>query len=104
MSCNGITVIQNNQPIQVIQRIQEINVCAQNPIAQFIPFFVTATVNNQTIFTLPAVALSIWVAINGTEQSQAKTPVADFSVSENILTLSQGVDSGDTVFGMIQVA
>lgn len=104
MSCNGITIIQNNQPIQIIQRIQEINVCAQNPVAQFIPFFVTATIQGQTIFNLPAIALSIWVAINGTEQSQAKTPTPDFTVSENVLTLSSGVDIGDTVFGMIQIA
>lgn len=95
MNCNGITII---------QRIQEITVCAQNPISQFIPFFLTATESNQTVFILPMVTLSIWVAINGTEQSQARIPTPDFTVSENILTLSEGVDIGDVVFGMIQVS
>lgn len=113
MSCNGITIIQNsqainvfqeNKPIQINQIIEVIEVCAQNPIAQFLPFFLTATMDGQTVFTLPVLPLSIWVAINGTEQSQAKTPVADFIVSERTLTLSEGIDNGDTVFGMIQVA
>lgn len=94
MSCNNI---------QIIQRIQEITVCAQNPVAQFLPFWFEA-IQGQTVFVLPAVALSSWVAINGTEQSSAKTPTPDYTISEDILTLSDGVDAGDTVFGMIQIA
>ncbi len=131
MSCNDITVIKNEQPIMlsqatdaievlidgniielsqasddinVIQTLEVIYVCAQNPIANFIPFFFIA-IQDQTTFTLPAVALSCQLcAINGTSQSQAKTPTPDFVITENILTLSQGVDEGDTVFGVIQIS
>lgn len=95
MSCNDITILQT---------IQEINVCAQNPIAQFVPYYFVATAN-QTVFTLSAVALSVPLcAINGVAQSQAKTPTPDFTINENVLTLSSGVDAGDLVFGVIQVA
>jgi hypothetical protein len=92
------------EPLQIIQQIQEIKVCAQNPVSQFTPFFLTATIEGQTAFTLPVIPLAIWVAINGTEQSQAKTPTPDFTVAETTLTLSSGIDIGDTVFGMIQTA
>ena len=112
MSCQDITVIQDTQPIvvlqnsnaiQVMQVNEVIHMCAQNPVSQFLPFYFVAT-QGQTVFTLPAIALAAWVAINGTEQSAAKTPTPDFTIDETTLTLSSGVDAGDTVFGMIQVA
>ena len=113
MSCNGITLIQNDKPIVIqqapeaitlIQELEVIEVCAQNPVAQFLPFYFDA-IQDQTVFTLPAIALSVPLcAINGTAQSQAKTPTPDFTVVDNVLTLSEGVDAGDLVFGVIQVA
>ncbi len=100
MSCGGVTIVQNTHPIQIIQTLEVINVCAQNPIAQFVPFAFVAT-QGQTVFTLSNVALAVWLAINGTMQNQN---AGDFSVNENIVTLNTGIDAGDTVFGMIQVA
>lgn len=110
MSCSGITIIQDARPITIIQdaspvtvlqTIEVIQVCAQNPVAQFLPFYFVAT-QGQTTFTLPAIALSmILVAINGTSQSEAG---GDFTVNETVLTLDAGVDSGDLVFGVIQIA
>lgn len=113
MSCNDVMIIQSSdeikikqesQSIQVQPLIEVIEVCAQNPVAQFLPYFFIAT-QGQTVFTLPAIALSVPLcAINGTAQAQVKTPVPDFIITENILTLSSGVDDGDTVFGVIQVS
>lgn len=99
-----VNLIQSTEPITLIQQLEVIQVCAQNPVAQFIPFYFSA-VQDQTVFTLPAVALSCQLcAINGTSQSQAKTPTPDFTITDNILTLSEGVDLGDLVFGVIQIA
>lgn len=112
MSCNKIQIMKNSDSIdikqssknlQVFQTIQKISVCAQNPISNFIAFYFLA-IQDQTVFTLPAIALSCQLcAINGTSQSQAKTPTPDFIITDNILTLSEGVDEGDTVFGVIQI-
>lgn len=103
MSCDGITIIQDQNPITILQTVEVINMCASNPVSNFIPFWFSAT-QGQTVFTLPAISLAAWVAINGTSQSSAKLPTADFTINENVLTLSSGMDAGDTVFGMIQVA
>lgn len=96
MTCNNsITVVQNNRPIQV---------CCQNPLPSFVPFFLTATIDGQLSFALPVPAvISIWVYINGVGQSGVKTPTPDFTVNGNILTFSSGLDEGDNAFGMIQV-
>lgn len=95
------------EPIQVIQQIQEITVCAQNPVSQFQPFSFTATVDNQTEFgPLPQVPLAIvTLAITGTLQNPgAVTP--DYTLSEDglTITLSEGIPAGNTVFGMYQVS
>lgn len=112
MSCQDIVVQQDNRPvivqqpkdkIVVQQTVQNIRVCAQNPVSNFVPFFLTATVDGQVNFTLPFLPLSIWVAINGTAQAQAKTPTPDFTINGLVLTFSDGLDQGDIVFGMIQV-
>lgn len=88
--------------IQILQEVKMIKMCATNPVFNdFIPFFFTAK-QGQSVFTLPNIALATWVFINGIAQSQAKTPTPDFTINDNILTLSQGVDAGDIVFGMIQ--
>lgn len=112
MSCDPIQILNNPNTIdlnicpvniQIIPQIQVINVCAQNPILNnFVPFFFTAT-ENQNVFILPHISAASWIFINGTAQSQSKTPTPDYSVSGNTLTLSQGVDAGDIVFGMIQI-
>lgn len=102
-SSENINIIQSSDGINIIQSIQEINMCADSPIFNnFIPFFFTAT-QGQTVFNLPSIALATWCNINGTAQSQSKIPTPDFTVSGNILTLSEGLDAGDIVFGMIQV-
>lgn len=102
-SPSSIYISQESSDIKIIQVVETINVCANNPIFNnFIPFFFTAT-QDQISFTLPGISLAIWVAINGTSQSQAKSPTPDFTVVGNILTLSDGVDEGDTVFGMMQI-
>ncbi len=112
MSCSGITLIQDDKPVNLgisesitlIQQIEEIQVCAQNPVTQFIPYYFVATAG-QSVFILPAIALSIPLcAFNGIAQSQAKTPTPDFTVNETILTMAWGLDEGDLVFGVIQIA
>ena len=131
MSCGKLQILQNPDSVQIntvpnvidinqapdsveiktcpmnaliIQEVTMIKVCALNPINNFLPFYFEAT-QGQTVFMLPAVALSCQLcAINGTAQSQAKTPTPDFTINENILTLSEGVDEGDTVFGVIQIS
>jgi len=52
------------------------------------------------VFTLPGTPLSIWVFITGSAQNQE---LGDFTVSGNVLTLSQGVNVGDTVYGLVQL-
>jgi hypothetical protein len=94
------------EPIQIIQQIQEIKVCAQNPVSQFQPFSFTSTVNGQTILgPLPQVPLAIIsLYIMGYGQNPLNSP-ADYTLDSTGLNivLSQGVPSGITVFGMYQV-
>lgn len=94
------------EPIQVIQQVQEITVCANNPISQFQPFSFTAIINNQTIFgLLPQVPLAIIsLYIMGIGQNPLNSP-SDYildSTGLNIV-LSEGIPSGQTIFGMYQV-
>ncbi len=112
MSCSGITILQELntlsicQPknITLIQQTEVIHVCATNPVSQFVPFYFEAT-QGQTEFTLPGVAIFVPLcAINGTAQSQAKTPVPDFTSDNDILTINGDLDEGDLVFGVIQIS
>ncbi len=113
MSCNDLNLIQDDRPwivvqsptsISLIQQVEVINVCAQNPVTQFTPFYFVATAG-QTEFTLPGIALAMPLcAVNGTAQAQAKTPTPDFSFTDNILTINGDLDDGDLVFGIIQTA
>ena len=108
---NQITVVQEKLNITVTPNPLNITV-QQNPgfpqvtiignfsMQNFIPFTFTAT-QGQTVFKfLPGTPLAIWVFITGAGQNQA---AGDFSVNGNVLTLSQGVNAGDTVYGVVQL-
>lgn len=89
------------QPVYVVKRPSIVQFNVMN-FAQFLPFSLTATQDGQTVFTLPLEPTNgVWLYINGTAQNGAKTP-PDFVVSGVNLTLSEGVDSGDKVYGLIQ--
>ncbi len=75
-----------------------------NPMKNEDFYFVAA--EGQTQFTLARIYkdggfFALW--INGTGQSKAKTPTPDFVVSGVTLTLSQGLDEGDVVYGFYEV-
>lgn len=56
------------------------------------------TVAGQRAFTLPSVAsLMILVSVNGTSQNQLN---GDFTIVGNVLTLSQGLNLNDNLFGI----
>lgn len=95
-----INITSTSQEIVVVNRPQTVNVKLTIPIANFTPFTFTAT-QGQTIFTLTTTPLAVTsLYINGAGQNQAG---GDFSVSGLNITLSQGVNSGDTVYGVIQI-
>ena len=116
---NQYTVqIQENQPITVME--EEINptielgfptvvveqvsvpitIKANFSVQNMIPFTFTAIQGQKVFSPLPGTPLSIWVFITGAGQNQA---AGDFTVSGNVLTLSQGVNAGDTVYGLVQL-
>lgn len=93
--------------IQILQQIQEITVCAQNPISQFQPFSFTATTNGQTVFgPLPQIPLAlITLAITGTLQDPGtNSPDYSLDVSGLNIILNSGIPLGNTVYGMYQVS
>ena len=105
----GVTVIRKsvvvrryNNPVSVIRRPNVIKITAQTPVLhpqRFKQFFLVATVDGQTAFTLPSYCKAngmIFLAVNGTGQSPIR---GDFSVLGNLLTIASGVDLGDEVFG-----
>jgi len=113
MSCGPIQVLQSPDSIdvktspssiQLFQNTEVINVCAQNPVSNFLPYSFTATQANQTVFgPLPAFPVSvITLAITGTLQNPDND--IDYVVNELTITLNQGVNIGDTVYGIIQIA
>ncbi len=64
----------------------------------FVPFAVIATIDNQTVFTLPSIpSTMLVVAINGILQSSVE---GDFTVVGNQLTLNAGVDIGTLLAGI----
>lgn len=88
-------------PVYVVKRPNIVKFNVFN-FARFIPFSFIATSDGQTDFVLPVTpAAMMLVAINGTAQNGAKIP-PDFVFSGVNLTLSDGVDSGDYVYGVIQ--
>jgi hypothetical protein len=116
MSCEPIQILQNPDSIevktyptniQILQGVNVIKVCSQNPVSQFQPFSFTATVDNQTTFgPLPQPPLNIiTLAITGTLQDPAGT-VPDYTLDDTGLNiiLSQGIAAGNTVYGIYQVA
>lgn len=114
MSCGPIQILQNPDSIdikqcptniQIFQGVQMVNVCSQSRQAQFLPFSFTATIPGQTQFgNLPAYPVSIVsLAITGTMQDPGgNTP--DYTVNGLVITLSSGVNVGDTVYGMMQTS
>lgn len=68
-------------------------------MTKFTDFTFTAT-QGQKVFTLGTTPLKvISVFINGTAQNGK---ASDYTLSGKILTLSEGVDAGDKVFGVYQ--
>ena len=90
------------EPIQIIQQIQEITVCGQSITPQFAPYSFTATSDGQTTFgPLAQVPVSvITCAITGTIQN----PSVDYRLDTSglYIILSEGIATGNTVYGMIQ--
>lgn len=67
--------------------------------AKFSSFYFEATENEQTVFTLPSTPVSIiLLAINGIAQNEN-----DFTVVDRTLTLANGVDADDLVYGVMQI-
>lgn len=93
-----------NPKVSVIKRNEVVKLYTQQVVSNnFVvrDFSFTAT-QGQTVFELPSDAKAnglINVVINGTMQNQAG---GDFTIEGNILTLSEGVDAGDTVYGLYQ--
>jgi len=101
----SVKIIRNGNPgVTVIRQTNIVyvnNFKAGHPV-KFMQFSVTASSNGQTQFTLPGTPLLdglIIVWINGSGQNFA---AGDFTVSANILTLNEGIDSGDKVYGFFQ--
>lgn len=87
--------------------MESLAVIKQSPIikfnvfnfAKFNSFYFVATEDGQTEFTFDTPPVSvILLAINGAAQN-----VNDFTVEDRLLTLSEGVDAGDHVYGVIQI-
>lgn len=97
-----VTVQKKVSRVVTFRRPNVIRVTAQAPILhpqRFKQFFLVATAQGQTAFTLPSFCKAngmIFLAVNGTGQSPIR---GDFSVLGNLLTISSGVDIGDEVFG-----
>jgi hypothetical protein len=95
------------RPIQEIvitrpQEVVEITVERRMYPINFRDFTFTAT-QGQTVFTLPSTPVDpmILVWINGVGQNMA---AGDYTVSGKTITLSEGVDAGDKIFGVYQEA
>lgn len=97
---NIITVEIGLPTVVIAQELNPITIIGNFSMQNFIPFTFTA-IQGQKIFSpLPGTPLAIWVFITGSGQNQAG---GDFTVSGNVLTLSQGVNAGDTVYGLVQL-
>ncbi len=114
MSCGDMQILKNpdsvdvrqkSENIQILQGVQMVRVCSTSRPVNFLPFSFTATENGQTVFgDLPTVPVNIvTLAVTGTIQDPAGT-VPDYTWSGKVITLSFGVNLGDTVYGMIQTA
>lgn len=114
MSCGPIQILQNPdnidikqspKNIQIFQGVQMVNVCSQSRPASLVPFSFTATEDGQTTFgPWPAIPVNVvTLAITGTLQDPAGT-VPDYTWNSGGVTLSQGVNAGNTIYGMIQTA
>jgi len=88
------------QSLTIKQKVASITVYAQEPImTRFTPFDFTAT-SGQDEFVLDTIPVQVvGLYINGTAQNEE---AGDFTVSGKTITLSDGVDSGDHVFGIYQ--
>ena len=88
--------------ITIQQKAVAVTVYAEQILmTKFKKFTFTAT-EGQTAFSLETTPISmIAVFINGTSQNEEAD---DFSVSGKVLTLNEGVNSGDKVFGVYQEA
>lgn len=98
---NDITIVHRPRIIGVINRPQIIEVEVHGPSAvNFVPFYFVAE-QDQVEFTLALTPIAlILLAINGEEKIQAD---GDFTVSKNKITLSEGINEGDRVFGVYQI-
>lgn len=90
------------QPVKIIRTTNTVRVLmARSMKLQFVPFTFTAT-DGQTEFTLPSTPYGDGLficSINGSPQDQEG---GDFSVATNILTLAEGVDLNDKVYGFYE--
>jgi hypothetical protein len=98
-----IAIFRPGRSVTVLRPENIINITAERimlPSIVFKDFTFTAT-EGQTVFTLASAPASpmILVWINGVGQNLA---AGDYTIVGTTLTLSSGVNAGDTVFGVYQ--
>ena len=90
------------RPIKIIRTSKIVKVVSPKPAPlNIVPFTFTATAG-QTAFTLPSTPVVggiFIVSINAGPQDQAG---GDFTIATNILTLAEGVDLNDKVYGFYE--
>lgn len=89
-------------PIRIIKDYKTIRIITPKPTPLNVEFFTFTATAGQTVFTLPSTPFSgglFVMSINGSPQDKAG---GDFTVVTNILTLDQGVDLNDTVYGLYE--
>jgi hypothetical protein len=100
MSC-PIYVTKKTPIIYAMKNEKTINITAQaiiNLVPTVTQFSFTAT-EGQTEFTLEGVpTLLHYLAINGVIQRQG----TDYTIDDDVITLTEGVDAGTFVFGQYQ--
>ncbi len=98
--------VRGNQQVQIVKRQNIVRVVSQAIVSSefVVRNYSFTAIQDQTVFTLPTPAktggMQICV-INGTQQNKAG---GDFTIVGDELTLSEGVDAGDTVYGLYQQA
>lgn len=88
-------------PITVVISQPQITITGNLTMQTFEAFSFTCTIQGQTVFgPLPIMPQAIWLYINGIAQNQTN---GDFTLNGATITLSQGVNAGDTIYGVIQI-
>lgn len=90
----------SQQPVVIQNRPQIVEFTIQNTPQRFVNFTFTA-IDGQTEFDLGVQPIAVIIlGINGAVQNAA---AGDFTLSGTVITLSQGVDADDVVYGIYQL-